>query len=291
MHTHMHRAPAVLSIAGSDPSGGAGLQGDLATLAAMGVYGMAVPTALTVQSRSGVRAVHAIPAHITAASVRAVLDEMEVDAIKIGMLYTAATARAVARELHGFVGPVVLDPVLAASRGADLSAAGLIPLLLDVLCPETSVLTPNLDETEALCGVRPRDLEGMIACAFALASLGCGAVLLKGGHLQGAPVDVLIHQGEPTFLVGPRRITPRTHGTGCALSTAIAALLARGLDVAAACTSARARLDRALASRSPIGLGTSSVAHSALGHPCHHAGGSKLAESSSARPHQHQVTQ
>lgn len=259
------RAPAVLVIAGSDPGGGAGLQGDLATLAALGCYGMAVPTALTVQAPSGVRTVAPVAASLIAQTLTELLRSLAVDAIKIGMLHDAATVRAVTRALRGFEGPVVLDPVLRPTRGRSLSTRNLAGALLDELWPRLRLATPNLDETAALCGHAIDDVETMIAAASALRQLGAGAVLVKGGHLRHREaIDVLADEGGLVLLSAPRRRSARTHGTGCALSTCIAANLARGLEVRAAAIDARTRLDRALGVDHPVGRGTGSVAHAAL---------------------------
>ena len=158
------RAPAVLVIAGSDPSGGAGLQGDLASLAALGCQAMAVPTALTVQGPRGVRAVQALNPAWTRRSIEALLDRQPVDAIKVGLLHNAATARSVASALRGYAGPVVLDPVLRPSRGAPLTRDDLQRALLDRLWPLLSVATPNLDEAEALCGLAVNDRQQVGRC-------------------------------------------------------------------------------------------------------------------------------
>ncbi len=258
------RAPAVLVIAGSDPSGGAGLQGDLASLAALGVYGMAVPSALTVQGPGGVRSVQSLPPAFTARSIATLLDSLPVDAVKIGMLHDATTARAVARALRGFAGPVVLDPVLRPSRGRSLAARDLLDALLDTLWPRLSLATPNLPEAAQLCGLPLIDLEHSLAAAQALQQLGCDAVLLKGGHAVGDPVDLLVDDAGAMMICGPRHLTPRCHGTGCALSTAIAAGLAAGRPLRQACVDARLAMDRALGSDPPVGRGTGAIAHTAL---------------------------
>lgn len=259
------RAPSVLVIAGSDPSGGAGLQGDLATLAAAGASGMAVPTALTVQSRSGVRRVEPVAPARVAAAVRGVLDQQPVDAVKIGMLHDGAVAAAVASALRRFAGPVVIDPVLRPTRGRTLAQRGLASALRGVLIPRASVVTPNLDEASALCRQPIRGVEQMVAAGSALVALGAQCALLKGGHLVGDAIDVVVDGRGFALVWGVRRRTRRTHGTGCALSTLIAVALARGRSGRDACIEARQQLDRALCSDHPIGRGLGAVAHHALG--------------------------
>jgi len=254
----------VLVIAGSDPAGGAGLQGDLATLAASGVFGMAVPTALTVQARTGVREVVAIAPSLVAAAIRGVLDRLPVDAVKIGMLHDAAVAAAVAAALSRFRGPLVIDPVLRPTRGRALARRDLSGALLTELIPRANVVTPNLDEASALCRQPIRDVEQMLAAGSALRALGASCALLKGGHLAGDAIDVVVDGRGFALIWGARRCSRRTHGTGCALSTLIAVALARGLSERDACIGARRRLDRALCCDHPIGRGSGAVAHHAL---------------------------
>ncbi|MBN2361951.1 MAG: bifunctional hydroxymethylpyrimidine kinase/phosphomethylpyrimidine kinase [Deltaproteobacteria bacterium] len=258
------RAPAVLVIAGSDPSGGAGMQGDLATLAAVGAFGMAVPTALTVQSRRGVRRAQALPPAAIEAGIRAVLTRQPVDAIKIGMLHDAAVASAVARALARFRGSIVIDPVLRPTRGRPLARGDLVGALLRALIPRAAVVTPNLEEASALCRHPVRDIELMLAAGCALCEIGAACALVKGGHLAGDAIDVVVDARGCALIWGARRRSPRTHGTGCALSTLIAAGLARGLGGRDACLEARRRLDRALRGDHPVGRGSGSVAHRAL---------------------------
>ena len=235
--------PNVLTIAGSDPSGGAGIQGDLKTFAALGVYGCAVPTALTAQSTRGVREVFAVPAEFVARQLDTLLDDVEVSAVKIGMLGDAGVVRAVAAVLRRYAPPhVVLDPVLRASAGGSLLAAGGLEAVRDEILPLVEVVTPNAGEAGALLGSRPPETEEEAhAAARELVARGVRAALVTGGHLHDPSrcVDVLAVGGS-TATFRTARLEGGTHGTGCALSSAIAALLARGCDLATACASAQA---------------------------------------------------
>jgi len=266
MNTLKKRAATVLVIAESDPSGSAGLQGDLSTLAALGLYGMAVPTSLNVRGAQKATQVHPIDAKITLASIRAVLEEMPVDAIKVGALHDAATAVAVAKALRNFSGPIIVDPVTHRVQRQRFSEKSLRDQLLDELVPMASVLTPNLNAATALCGTSIRDLEMMISAACALVGVGASCVMLKGGGLSGDPVDVLVEGANFSLLWGQRMVLKRTRGGGSAISTAISANMARGYDARTACIDARLRLDRALVTDHPIGRGTPSLPHHAMRH-------------------------
>lgn len=238
----------VLSIAGSDPSGGAGVQADLKTFAALGVYGMAAITALTVQNTQGVRSAHPVDADLVAAQVDAVLDDVRVDAVKIGMLGDAAVIAAVAGVLRSRRPPyVVLDPVLVATSGDALLPGGAVPALIAELLPLADIVTPNVPEAAALLGgAVARDEAEQIRQARALAALG-PSVLLKGGHLGGGEsVDVLVADSVTTRLRAPRLATTATHGTGCTLSSALAALRPRHADWATTARAAKAYVSRAL---------------------------------------------
>jgi len=246
----------VLSIAGSDPSGGAGLQADLKTFAAFGCYGMAAPTALTVQNTLGVTAIHRIAPEIVVAQIAAVLADIAPAAIKIGMLAAPEIADAVFAALAGYAGPIVLDPVLAATRGPG-AAEGLAAALRRAL-PRCALVTPNLAEAASLTGTglaaRPDE---MAAQAQSLLATGAGAALVKGGHLSGAPLDVLADGDGVANFPGRRIATPNDHGTGCALSSAIAARLAQGAPLRAAVAEAKAWLESALAAGAKLRLGQS----------------------------------
>lgn len=232
----------ILSIAGSDPSGGAGIQADLKTFAARGTYGMAALTALTAQNTRGVSGVHLVPPGFVAAQIAAVFADIRVDAVKIGMIASAEIAEAVAAALAPHRGvAIVLDPVMVAKGGASLLAQEAVAALTRRLLPCASVLTPNLPEAAALLGeAEAVDRAGMEDQARRLLGLGPKAVLLKGGHLPGSESpDVLATPTGLHWFEGVRVLTRNTHGTGCSLSSAIAAELGKGLALAAAVAAAK----------------------------------------------------
>jgi hydroxymethylpyrimidine/phosphomethylpyrimidine kinase len=224
------RPTVALTIAGSDPCGGAGIQGDLKTFSALEVFGAAAVTAVTVQDTRGVRAVHPLEPAWVAAQIDAVLGDLPVDAIKVGMLATAAVAAVVAERLRAAERPVVLDPVLAASGGERLLAEDGLAVLRAELLPLADVLTPNLAEAAALLGLAEGEvLSAPETAVRALRDLGPRAVVLKGGHAGGAYSEDLYFDGVELARLPARRIPSRnTHGTGCAFSSAVAAYLARG---------------------------------------------------------------
>jgi hydroxymethylpyrimidine/phosphomethylpyrimidine kinase len=249
--------PKLLSIAGSDPSGGAGVQADLKTFSALGCYGMAVVTALTAQNTTGVTRVFPIPPDVVAAQIDAIFSDIAVDAVKIGMLAEPAIAAAVAQSLRrAGAENIVLDPVLAATRGAALSEGGLPGAIMKHLLPLVDLITPNLAEAAVLTGTTvARDTDEMAAQARALVERGARAALVKGGHLAREPTDVLFANGAPTLLSGRRVDTRHAHGTGCALASAIAANLAKGFPLAKAVADAKAWLEQALAAGDALRLG------------------------------------
>lgn len=245
--------PRVLSIAGSDSGGGAGIQADLKTFSALGCYGMTAITALTAQNTQGVRAIHAVPCDILDAQIDAVVEDIGVDAVKIGMLHSARVARTVARALDRHrLRRVVFDPVMVSASGAQLIDDGAIDTLVRELFARAALITPNLDEAALLLG-RPLDTPDALARAASdLLAMGAQAVLLKGGHLPGMEVlDILAWKNaggaiEQHPLRAPRIATHNLHGTGCTLSSAIAAYLALGLDLLPAVQAARAYVMSAL---------------------------------------------
>ena len=257
--------PIALAIAGSDPSGGAGIQADLKTFSALGVYGGAVITALTAQNNTGVFATHQVPADFIGAQIDAAFADLAIGAVKIGMLGNVVAIDAVAAALdrHG-VRNVVLDPVMVASTGADLLQADAIGALRTVIT-RASVVTPNLFEAAALLGSPLAHNEAeMQAQAQKLLAFGAGAVLLKGGHAGGTEsVDLLVEPDGVARFTAPRVATKRTHGTGCTLSSAIAAGLAKGLSLNAAVREAKAYINAAIASgdRLAVGSGRGPVHH------------------------------
>jgi hydroxymethylpyrimidine/phosphomethylpyrimidine kinase len=249
--------PIALTIAGSDPSGGAGIQADLKTFSALGVYGAAVLTALTAQNTTGVFAIHHVPADFIAAQIDAVFADLNVGAVKIGMLGNAAAAAAVAASLDRHrPRHVVLDPVMVASTGADLLPADAIDALRAVIA-RSSVITPNLFEAAALLdSPLARDEADMQEQAQKLLALGPGAVLIKGGHGGGVEsVDLLVEAGGAARFATPRIATRNTHGTGCTLSSAVAAGLAKGLSLNAAVADAKAYISGAIAAADQIQAG------------------------------------
>lgn len=249
----------VLSIAGSDPSGGAGIQADLKAFSARGVYGMAVLTALTAQNTQGVSGVHPVPPQFVADQIEAIFADIRVDAVKIGMIANAAIAEAVADILakHPNV-PVVLDPVMIAKGGAALLAADAVDVLTRRLLPLATVVTPNLPEAAALLHeTEAKNRQDMARQALALADLGPAAVLVKGGHLEGRESpDVLANAGTLTWFEAYRLPTKNTHGTGCTLSSAIAAEIAKGLPLAEAVAAAKTYLAAAVAAAGQLSVGS-----------------------------------
>lgn len=256
------RSPRLLTIAGSDSGGGAGIQADLKTFAAHGGYGMSAITALTAQNTLGVRAVHVAPADFVAAQIDAVFDDLTPDAIKIGMLGGSEVVATVARCLAARGGvPIVLDPVMIAASGDSLLAPDAVATLRDRLAPLATLLTPNLPEAERLAGVAAVTLDERRRLARRLGDLG-PAVLLKGGHAAGDEiVDLLWCDGGLHGFRHPRIATRAGHGTGCSLAAAIAARLARGEAMVEACRGAIAWLSEALERAEPIGAGIGPVAH------------------------------
>lgn len=252
-----------LTIAGSDPSGGAGIQADLRTFAALGVVGVSVVTALTVQNSLGVQSVHPVPADVLAAQLEVLLSDTKIQAVKIGMLGGADQVRAVAAALRKYAPPnVVLDPVLASTGGVPLLDEEGRAVLLTELMPLCDLVTPNLSEAEALTGVAVRGLQTATEAGRWLLKAGARAVLVKGGHLAGSPDDYLVlprgHEISPTglyLLRGHRVDTPHTHGTGCLLSSATAAFLAQDLRLERAISRAKMLLKFALSSTVIIGAG------------------------------------
>ena len=243
------RVPVALSIAGSDPSGGAGVQADLKTFAALGVHGAAALTALTAQNTREVRAVHELPPEFVVAQVEAVLDDLEVGATKLGMLASAPIVRALAACLRARgVERLVVDPVMVSKGGARLLRDDAVEALRTEILPLATVATPNLPEAAVLLGVAERDVRAdpQGACRR-LAQLGPRAVVLKGGHAGGSYSEDLLWDGRELLRLPARRIaTENTHGTGCTFSAAIAALLARGADLHEAAGQAKAYVTAAL---------------------------------------------
>lgn len=254
------RRPRVaLTIAGSDPTGGAGVQGDLRAFASLGVHGLSVVTCITAQGTRGVRRVVALDVALVRAQLDALLEDVRVDAVKTGALATAAIVRLVARRTARIRAPLVVDPVLASTSGATLLDRRAVGVLAAELLPRATLVTPNVDELAILLGRdRPRDARALRDAAFALReSTGARAVLGKGGHLDGDPIDVLVDARGTLIFPGKRVRTRCTHGTGCALASAIAAGLANGRSLRAAVRAAKAIVTEAIRRARPIGPGKS----------------------------------
>ena len=258
--------PIALTIAGSDSSGGAGIQADLKTFSALGVYGASVITAVTAQNTEGVRDVHAIPPTIVAAQISAVLDDLAVGAIKIGMVSSAEIVAAIADTLAGRENiPVVLDPVMIATSGDRLIDAGAVATLVARLLPLAVCVTPNLAEAAHLTGRSiAADDDEMAAQGRAILALGARSVLVKGGHgTSSQSVDLLVSRDGARRFTAPRIASKNLHGTGCTLSAAIAAELAKGSTLPAAVESAKRYLTSAIAAGAErqIGRGHGPVHH------------------------------
>jgi hydroxymethylpyrimidine/phosphomethylpyrimidine kinase len=265
----MTRPPVVLTIAGSDPSGGAGIQADLKTFSALGVYGTSVITALTAQNTCGVTGVHVIPPEFVTQQLETLVADVRLDAIKIGMLANAAIVGAVADFLrrHDFVDCVVLDPVMVATSGDRLLDDDAVQAMRDLM-PLTSIVTPNIAEAAVLLDTRPaRSMPDMRLHALALQSFGAPRVLLKGGHHDGPEaVDLLLDVDGEAQLHAPRVDTVNTHGTGCTLSSALAALRPQRDSWFEAALDAKSWLTAALAAADTLEIG-----HGPGGHgPVHH---------------------
>lgn len=257
------KAPArVLIVAGSDPSGGAGIQADIKTVTVMGGYAMTAITALTVQNTLGVTDVFEAPASIVRAQIRACLSDIGADAAKTGMLASAELVEIVAEELSGSRAPLVCDPVMVAKGGAPLIAEQAVEALVSALLPLSAVITPNTPEAERLTGLEVRDVEGQMRAGEALLKLGAGAALVKGGHIDGDAVrDVLAWEGGTRVFESPRIHTPHTHGTGCTLASAIATGLGAGRTLPDAVEAARDYVHRAILYAPGFGGGSGPLDH------------------------------
>ncbi len=256
--------PVALTIAGSDPSGGAGIQADLKTFHQFGVYGEAALTLLTVQNTTGVSAVHCLDPALVSAQIEAASSDIPPAAVKTGALGNATIIEAVAASLARLSSPLVLDPVMISKHGSPLLAPAAVDALRRHLIPRAFLLTPNVPEAAALAGL---DLDAHATPAslreavLRLSALGPANVLLKGGHLPGDPIDLLYHDGRFFEFPAARVPTSSTHGTGCSLSAALAALLARSFPLLDAVTAAKAWISRAIASHPALGHGAGPINH------------------------------
>jgi len=253
--------PTALSIAGSDPSGGAGIQADLKTFHQRKVYGMAVITLLTVQNTRGVQAVYVMKPAQVMRQLEAVLADIPPQAAKAGALGNEKIIRAVAKAARKFRFPFVLDPVMISKHGAPLLERKAVGAFIKELMPWAFLVTPNLCEAQVLSGIKVRDPESMEKAARIIAGFGPQAVLTKGGHLQGEAIDLLYQAGRVRLLKSPRIRTRHTHGTGCTYSAAITAELARGRDLCSAITIAKKFITQAIRTSPGLGHGMGPVNH------------------------------
>ncbi|MEU8996533.1 bifunctional hydroxymethylpyrimidine kinase/phosphomethylpyrimidine kinase [Streptomyces caniferus] len=264
----MHIPPRVLTVAGSDSGGGAGIQADLKTMLALGTHGMSVLTAVTAQNSLGVQGAWELPAEAVRAQFRSVVDDIGVQAVKTGMLSSAELVETVAELLAGVRAPVVIDPVGVSKHGDALLAASALDAVRTVLLPTATVATPNLDEVAQLTGVRVEEEADMRRAAAAILDFGPRWALIKGGHLtagpaggEGGAVDLLTDGTEEHWLRAPRHDNRHTHGTGCTLGSALAAQLAKGDTVPQAAAAAKDYVTGALAAGFRLGAGIGPVDH------------------------------
>lgn len=254
--------PKALTIAGSDSGGGAGIQADLKTFAALGVYGASVITAITAQNTLGVSAVHEVPTEIVARQLDAVMSDIGADAVKTGMLSSAAIIEAVAGGIRRHrIERLVVDPVMVATSGDRLLQEDAVESIRSALLPLALVVTPNIPEAEILSGRKIESETDMADAARLIGTMGPRYVVLKGGHLEGEPVDLIYDGTSFERLVSPRVPTRHAHGTGCTFSAAIIARLAAGSPVPAAVASAKQYVYEALTHAYEIGAGQSPVHH------------------------------
>lgn len=255
-------APArVLTVAGSDSGGGAGIQADLKTMLALGTHGMSVLTAVTAQNSLGVQGAWELPVEAVRAQFRSVVDDIGVQAVKTGMLSSSPLVETVAGLLAELDVPVVVDPVGVSKHGDALLAAEALDAVRTKLLPTATVATPNLDEVRQLTGLRVESEEDMRRAAAAVLAFGPRWALIKGGHLSGDATDLLTDGDSEHWLRAPRHPSEHTHGTGCTLASAVAAELAKGLSVPDAVAAGKAYITGAIAAGFPLGTGIGPVDH------------------------------
>jgi hydroxymethylpyrimidine/phosphomethylpyrimidine kinase len=256
--------PVALTIAGSDPSGGAGLQADLKTFHRFRVYGEAVATLIKVQYTRGVTRVSTLDPELVAAQIQAVIEDIPPQAAKVGALGSREVVEVVAREAERFSFPLVVDPVMISKHGTHLIDPDAIHALVERLIPRAFLLTPNLDEAAALVGFAVEDRDAMARAAEKLASLGAANVLVKGGHLRGDALDILrLDSGEIREFTAPRIETRHTHGSGCTYSAAITAELAKGTALGEAVERAKVFITEAIRTAPGLGAGEGPLNHHA----------------------------
>jgi hydroxymethylpyrimidine/phosphomethylpyrimidine kinase len=257
----MAAPPRVLTVAGSDSGGGAGIQADLKTMLALGVHGMSVVTAVTAQNSTGVHGYWELPAEAVDAQLAAVLDDIGVDAVKTGMLASPELVQVVAKRLSGLPAPLVVDPVCVSKHGDALLTPETVEAMTRELIPVATIVTPNLAEVAELTGIVVTNAADQRKAADALLALGVTWALVKGGHLAGDALDLLTDGDMAVELRAQRLDNRHTHGTGCTLAAAIASYLARGLTVPDAARAAKEYVTGAIAGGFPLGAGIGPVDH------------------------------
>ena len=254
--------PRAMTIAGSDSGGGAGIQADLKTFAALGIYGTSVLTAITAQNTVGVTGIHEVPVEMVAAQIEAVLTDIGANAVKTGMLSSGEIIETVARELNCFrIERLVVDPVMVAKSGDRLIREEAVEAMRGSLLPIATVVTPNIPEAETLAGMKIKSSEDARRAAVKIVNTGAKSVVVKGGHLEGPPMDLFYDGREFREFNGPRIDTNNTHGTGCTFASAIAAGLAKGMEVADAVAAAKEYVTEALRHSLNIGHGHGPLDH------------------------------
>lgn len=252
----MKSIPNCLTIAGSDPSGGAGIQADLKTFSAHGCYGMSVITGLTAQNTCGVQDIYAVTPEFVVAQLQSIFDDIQVDSIKIGMLGSSEIVREVAKFLTPFNHiPIILDPVMNAKSGDDLLQPDAVKNLISDLIPQAQLVTPNLPEVSRIIGTKVMCKDSMVDAGEAMLSLGAKAALIKGGHLNETKDDLLVTKEGHLWISGHMVKTKNTHGTGCTLSSAIAAYVAKGLTIKQSVLEAKAYITDALEGANSLQVG------------------------------------
>jgi len=257
--------PIALTIAGSDPSGGAGIQADLKTFHQLGVYGASAITVVTVQNTVRASNTQLLDAGLVRQQIDAVLEDLPPAAVKTGALGNAVIVQEVADAIKGFGGPLVVDPVAIGKRGSALLDVDGFQTVRELLIPLAGLVTPNLEEAEALANMSVRTIDDMREAAERIAKLGAGAVLVKGGHLAGDPTDILLANGRYAEFRADRVESRHTHGKGCTYSAAITAFLAHGLDLEEAVRRAKAYVTEAIRTAPGIGAGSGPLNHWARG--------------------------
>lgn len=257
-----HAVPRALTIAGSDSGGGAGIQADLKTFAALGVYGLSVVTAVTAQNTIEVAAIAEVPEEVVIAQIDTVLEDIGADAVKVGMLSSTPIIQNTADRLEAWGIPhLVVDPVMISKSGAPLLQPDAVGALKTDLLPLATIVTPNIPEAEVLAGRQIASPAHAQEAAKAIHALGPATVIIKGGHLEGAPVDLVFHDGLFTPIESERIDTRSTHGTGCTFSAAIAAFLAQGIETMEAIRLAKLFVENAMRNAQSLGEGHGPLHH------------------------------